>query len=565
MRQRPFHILYWQFLFRIVDLELLSASAQGDSSKLLGQFAALLIYFSLAVAFGGLVSGINAMPPAQKQAATWAAAQFLISTTMLVVGLFSVLSWESIFPDRRDLLVLGPLPVRERTLFLAKASAAAAALVLAVAALHCATCLIWPLLLMRAGSGVLGALRSFAGYWAAMFAAGAFTYASLLCVQGLASLLPRRRFLRVSGILQMTAYAVLIGGYILAPSLVAPAALTSPANQSMLWWVPSYWFWGLFQHLNGTGNPVLNLLAWRALAGLAIAILGAGTAFLLSYLRTIRKIMEEPDIVPGARGGRTLPRFGSAPVTAMVHFNIRTLLRSRQHRLVLAFFLGLAFAILVLCLKGPPARSESAGNAFWRQPNAPLIVSSISMMLLVLIGVRVAFAMPTELNANWIFRTANSVHLMDCLRATRRSLFVLGVAPVCVIWAAALFWLWPLGSAAEHLALLALLGVIVGEAGLYGFHKIPFTCSYLPGKANVYIVFLFVAPFAIPLMIGIETWEKKALRSTALYEMLVAAMAVAAIAAQWATMALARSDGAELRFEEVEPPEINDLKLRRDL
>ena len=39
---------------------------------------------------------------------------------MLVVGLFAVLCWDSLLPDQRDVLTLAPLPVRARTLFLAK-------------------------------------------------------------------------------------------------------------------------------------------------------------------------------------------------------------------------------------------------------------------------------------------------------------------------------------------------------------------------------------------------------------------------------------------------------------
>ena len=64
---------------------------------------------------------------------------------MLVVGLFAVLSWDSTFPDRRDVLVLAPLPVRARTMFLAKVAAVAMALGLTVALLHGASGLIWPL------------------------------------------------------------------------------------------------------------------------------------------------------------------------------------------------------------------------------------------------------------------------------------------------------------------------------------------------------------------------------------------------------------------------------------
>ena len=37
MTKLQFRVLYREFLFRMVDLELLSADALGDSSKLLGQ------------------------------------------------------------------------------------------------------------------------------------------------------------------------------------------------------------------------------------------------------------------------------------------------------------------------------------------------------------------------------------------------------------------------------------------------------------------------------------------------------------------------------------------------
>ena len=45
MTKIQFRVLYREFLFRMVDLELLSS--QGDMSKLLGQFAALLLFLSM--------------------------------------------------------------------------------------------------------------------------------------------------------------------------------------------------------------------------------------------------------------------------------------------------------------------------------------------------------------------------------------------------------------------------------------------------------------------------------------------------------------------------------------
>lgn len=40
----------------------------------------------------------------------WLVEQYLVRTTMLVVGLIVLLCWESTFPDRTDLAVLGALP-----------------------------------------------------------------------------------------------------------------------------------------------------------------------------------------------------------------------------------------------------------------------------------------------------------------------------------------------------------------------------------------------------------------------------------------------------------------------
>lgn len=564
MKVSQFRILYWQSLFRVVDLDLLSPSAQGDASKLLGQLAGILIYISLLIAFGGLISDIGHMPAPQKLAASWAVEQFLISTTMLVVGLFGVLSWEAMFPDRRDAFVLAPLPVRPRTLSLAKAAAVSAALLVAVASLNGAPSLIWPILLERPNGGLIAAMQSFGAYWITMLAAATFTFASLLCAQGLAGLLPRQKFLRVSNVLQVAAFCLLVGSYFFLPTIVAPQAMSASRSRALLAYAPSYWFWGFFQALNGTAGPAFTQLARRAVIGLAITIFGAAATFLLSSLNTLRKIAEQPDVVSGKRGGVRLPSFGRGGVTALSHFSIRTLFRSRRHRLILAFFGGLGFAILALCLKGPPAQSEITGTASWRQPNAPLIVASIVMMLLLVIGVRVAFAMPTELKANWIFRTTDFLPLKDHLKATRRSLFALVVMPVSAIWAIALFWLWPFQAAAEHLALLAFLGAVSVEAGLYGFHKIPFTCSYLPGKANVYILVLICAPLSIPLLIKIDAVEQSALRSAGTCAALAGAMLFAAIAARCATAALALSHGAALRFEEEEPPTLNTLDLHRD-
>ena len=83
-----------------------------------------------------------------------------IATTMLVVGLFAVLSWDSTFPDRRDVLVLAPLPVRARTMFQAKVAAVGTLLGLTIAAFNVFTGFTVPLALGPPSSNLLDLILS---------------------------------------------------------------------------------------------------------------------------------------------------------------------------------------------------------------------------------------------------------------------------------------------------------------------------------------------------------------------------------------------------------------------
>ena len=94
----------------------------------------MLAVFSLVFSLGAFFFEGDGMSRTALLIQAWSIEHFLISTTMLVVGLFAVLSWNSIFPDRRDILILSPLPVSVRTLFLAKIAATATSLGLAILA-----------------------------------------------------------------------------------------------------------------------------------------------------------------------------------------------------------------------------------------------------------------------------------------------------------------------------------------------------------------------------------------------------------------------------------------------
>ncbi len=560
MEKIQFRILYREFLFRMVDLELLSAHAQGDMSKLLGQFAALLVFFSVWCSLGALGIGGNNL------IAAWSMEHFLIATTMLAVGLFAVLSWDSTFPDRRDVLVLAPLPLRTRTLFLAKVAASATALSVTVAALNSATGIALPMVLAPWNNGLLDLVlsfapyRAFAAYWIAMLSAGAFVFCSVLCVQGLGALvLPYRRFLRLSSFLQMAAFCFFICVYFFEPSLTTPRALAAAENQRLLAWLPSYWFLGLFQQLNGSMPVALAPLAWRAWTGLAVAGCGAGATFLLSYFRTLKKIVEEPDIMPDSHGMRWLPRFGNSLATAIVQFSIRTLLRSRRHRMMLAFYLGAGFALVILIVKGGVAHGLHLADP----ANAPLLFASLIMMCFWIVGTRVVFSMPLALRANWIFRVTEIRGAREYLSAIRRTLFILAAAPVWLASAAFFLAIWPWRPAAAHLVVMGLWGIALAYISLRGFQKIPFACSYLPGKSFFHMAFVAAAVLAQLIGMGVDL-ESRALHDPPAYARMLVVLIVAALLAGWRTVALAKSEEATVQFEELASPAILVLGLHRD-
>lgn len=494
----PFRVLYRHFLLRIVDFEALSV--QADIVGFLGQFAGVLIMVSLVHALLAWIYTI--FPPQEQPAFAWSMEQYLVATTMLTVGLFAVLAWDAAFPDRRDIFVLAPLPIGAHTLLLAKISASAALLGGAVLALNIASGLAWPVVLAEHG-----VFRCLAAYWIATFAAAIFVYSSVLTWQGILALVfPRKLFLRISAFLQMMAFGVFLSVYFLEPSLSMPSAMAAAENHRLVACSPTYWFFAMFQELNGSLAPDLTWLAARAWIGFGIAVIGATVSLLLCYVRTMRKIVEEPDLVPAAHSRLTAMRFGSGPQKALLLFCVRSLMRSRQHRVIFAFYLGAGFAIALLFLRSSWPQRLTRGPL-----TSGIIVATLVMMTFAVVGLRSTFALPVSLTANWVLRTTQLSPPEKYLAATRRALLLLAAAPVWLIAASFCLCFVDLQQALPHLVVLGLFGSILADLNLLSFHKVPFTCSYLPGKSNIQFGFWAFLLLFVPLTMLAAHYELEAI------------------------------------------------------
>jgi hypothetical protein len=389
-----------------------------------------------------------------------------------------------------------------------------------------------------------------------MAASCVFVYGAVLAVQGLMALaLPRKMFLRLSAALQLVAFAWFVASYFLEPTLRSPdfVRAAAPRGDLNLW--PSYWFFAMGLQIAGRTAPELHGIAMRAWMGLGLVVLAAGVSLVLCYLRTMRKTVEEPDLLPGRGGWRWWPglRAGGQVESAVVRFTARGLARSRHHRVIYAFWWAIIFAIAVSTL-----RAEGAGG--WRLPvTQAYMMPTLSIMGLAVVGLRSVFSLPVSLNANWVLRVTQLHPSQQYIAGSRRALLLLSAGPA---WGLAALLGWgfrPWTHVAQHLAVLAAVGWILAELCLIGVEKIPFACSYLPGKTNLQYLFWGLAVGFLVVAISLANLEMRVLGDLPKFGILIGVLTGLA-AALWAVNRH-RARSAVLYYEELEPEVITTLGI----
>jgi hypothetical protein len=547
-----FRVLYKQFLLRILDLEALSIEA--DMVEYLAQFAGILIFISWFQSTSALLMmQMRTVPPTPVEMywLGWQVEHGIAEKMLLVAGLVVVFLWDAVFPDRRDLMVLGPLPVKPGTILAAKVASPAAVVGVAVVCLNWATNFVWPALL--GGPGPHGVRLCFA-CWLAVAAAAAFLLSALLAAQGLGSLLlPRSTFLRLSALGQLAAFALFPAGYFLLGQIDGPTEMLAVQNHWAVACWPGYWFLALLKQAAGELPPEMNWLAWRAWIALAVSMSGAAGTLMACYRRTMPRIAEQPDLEPARSGAGWQPHFGGRLTTELVCFSMRTLVRSRQHRIVLAF----AWA-LVLGLALNMTRDWLAAHGV-RPVDQTLLIPTLLMMAVAVGGMRAVFALPIALRANWVLRMTQLRSTAHYLDATRRVLLLLAVIPVWLMAVVFSLGYRPWLAVGGHLLLLAIFGLLMIEVSLIGFAKLPFTCSFLPGKANLqYVVWGFLLG-AMLIVLFTMSCEQPALASAPRFAVVLLSTAAAAVALRvWNR---ARERETELYFEEKPEPPLITLGL----
>jgi hypothetical protein len=544
------------FLRRFFDSDLITTPGQM-TTVLIGAFPVFSQWYFLLVGpmrhKYALLSRLA--EPGPYREAVRADELWLITFMMSAIGLLTAIKWQSLFPDLRDYRAVAALPVRPRQIFAAKLAA---------------------LLLVAAGATVtLNFVPSFgfpalsAGRWAvhsstgarvfahavASVAACSFFFFGLLALQGvLLNLLRPRVFGRLTGYLQGCLVAVMLGLIVLSFS-IQPQITKTVVQPEWARWLPPVWFLGFCQTLSGDPDPFMHVLADRAEASLAIAVVLALSTYLIGYHRHRTWTME--GLGRRARGrlsGSMLPGWlmPDPRQQAVAGFMIQTLARSSHHRMILMGYGGLGLAALLTGLIGMIGVVERE-----RLVAAGFLYFHIVSLLVLLIGGRHLFSLPTELKANWIFQITEGEGRGAWLSAVDRFVLFWGVALMLILPLPLEVRLLGWRGVAEA-ALFLVLGLMAYECAFYSWEKLPFTCSHLPGKTPMWIVVMqfFGLITLVPVL--------HTLLLATLYNGMAFVMVLAVLLVTWKRVHGMRRQGrAELRlkYDEEPAPAIYGLNL----
>lgn len=428
-----------------------------------------------------------------------------ICYSMIAMGVVMVFEWDALFPDRRDYLILTPLPLRVFMLFAAKLAALGIFLAIFLAAINFSGVLLWT------GVERRGSFFAVSGaHLVVMAAAGLFSALAIAALHGvLVTMFRGAAYRRISICAQTAVMAILIMFLFLSPLMASSVGPLCQSNSPYLHWFPGFWFAGLYEQLrpavSRAGNPavaeqVLRGLGTRAVHSIWIALAIFTATFLPGYRGHARRVLEAPEPNPKGpgRAGNALAaaihRLLPDPVECGVfHFISQTIARSLKHRLFLATYGGLGAALV--------ANMLASGESSRRVP--------LTLSFILISGLRAAFNFPSDLRANWAFQVSETNSAAAYTRAIRKWVLLCAILPLFLLLAAIEAIHAPWGAVAFHFAFGVTVSIGLMETLFVGFHKVPFTCSHFPGKVNlVFLSVLYVFGFTLysSYMASLEEW-----------------------------------------------------------
>ena len=513
--RRPIGLLTGHFFHALFDFGVFTEEGADAFIRVILGLIALLISLGLLLVriyvkkYAVLSAAATAEPYAH---AVLADSTLAIALPMWIIALATVLVSGSLFPDETDFRVLTPLPIRRNVVFGAKLLALALFAGIFTLAGHVAlTLFVMRISVSRwaTSAPALGVLA----FWMAGVPASAFAVVAVVAINGLLmTCAPRRHLRAVSAAVRSGMLATLV---LALPFIFALPAqgLRFAQHSRLLLLAPPAWFMGLERVLLGNRDAYFLQLTRLAAGAWGVAAVIAVSSYVVLYRRFDRVVLRSFG-VPKRR--RRCRRALEHPVRTTVRdFTAATFRRSPLHQGVV---IGLSACGLALAIDG----LVRAGVMPWFEElhaSCREILSGVAALpfpLIIVLGIaaRTALALPIEPKANWIFRmTEDAAIRVDELRAAERVLtLVAAFIPVALTLPLQAVVAGP--RALVSAAITAMVGFLWVEALLWDWRRIPFTCSYMPGKHSVAQSFVIGLTLFVVVNNGGSALETATLRAS---------------------------------------------------
>ena len=276
---------------------------------------------------------------------------------------------------------------------------------------------------------------------------------------------------------------------------------------------PPFWFTDLYETLLGHPHLPVHGQFVRAIIGLAVMIFGFIIAMKLSYGRAIRTGVFKRKSRQ-QEGMRLLESVFNTILLrntiqrAVFHFFRKTLKSSIFHKMRLASYIagGLAFVPFLITLKA--VKKGPLLNVNMTMLSIPLILS-----FALLLGLRTVINVPVALEANWVLRLTEKSNILPYFSGFRKALVMLYLVPLFILLFGIYAVIWDPYTSFLHCLYGLSISVLTMEIFFIRSLKIPFTCSYLPGKEKLQLYWFFYA-IAFIAYLKIMSWtELELLRS----------------------------------------------------
>lgn len=396
-------------------------------------------------------------------------AVLFVSYSMISTGLLTVFIWDTLVFDKRDAMVLGPLPLRGRTIVGAKLAALATFLVGTALAVNVVSGTSFGLVT----GGVEGRIpQHLAGHWAGTIGGAIFIFCTLVVVRGLLVLLVSAHIAETVGSALQFLFLSAVLCFMMVPT--ATGQVIPPIS----------WFAALFEQIRGARQQTIVPLAHVATVVLPLSVAGAVAVTFAGYWKQMRAALAPSARVAGtARIRRRLAAWviGRDRVArATSDFVLTTLARSRVQQAPIAIAAALGVAIISIALA-----SREGGLAELQTPRTVVLWMPIVLGYWVIVGLRASFVVPTELKAAWAFRVHSQLPTASFWAGVRAAMFAFAIGPALLVNALVVGPLLGWRIAAIHALVVTLAIAVTAEFASLLVQNVPFTRAYPPGHAKL--------------------------------------------------------------------------------